>query len=71
MKGKTKWFPRHIPPVRNGVYECRVRIMGGLCVLWNLNWDGVGFIVPLPMNVRQWRGLTKAAYKTATQKELK
>ena len=60
-KGKTRWFPRHVHPVRNGQYECRVRIMGGLVGLWPLVWDGKGFVVPFPMVVYHWRGLTKSA----------
>lgn len=60
-KGKTRWFPRHVHPVRNGQYECSVRIMGGLVVLLSLVWDGKGFVVPFPMVVYHWRGLTKAA----------
>lgn len=61
VKGKTRWFPHHTHPVRNGQYECRVRIMGGLVGLWSLVWDGKGFLVPFPMVVYHWRGLTKAA----------
>lgn len=60
-KGETRWFPRHVHPVRNGQYECSVRIMGGLVVLLSLVWDGKGFVVPFPMVVYHWRGLTKAA----------
>jgi hypothetical protein len=61
MKGRTKWYPRHIFPVRNGEYQCVVRIMGGFHTEWNLEWDGKGFLVPFPMVVYKWRGLTKAA----------
>jgi hypothetical protein len=28
-------------------------------VLWELEWDGKGFLVPMPMVVHQWRGLAK------------
>ena len=62
-KGKTRWFPRSIEPVRLGRYECRVRVVGmphELC-RWNLAWDGTGFLVPFPMVVYFWRGLTKKA----------
>jgi hypothetical protein len=62
-KGKTRWYPRHIHPVRNGIYECHVRIMGGLETLWNLQWESKGFLVPFPMNVYRWRGQTKKAAK--------
>lgn len=61
-KGKTRWFPRHVPPVRNGVYQCHVRIAGGLVGQWDLEWDGKGFRVPFPMVVYRWRGMTKAAH---------
>jgi hypothetical protein len=29
-------------------------------MLWEFEWDGTGFIVPCPMGVTHWRGLTKA-----------
>jgi hypothetical protein len=61
-KGKTRWFPRDVHPVRNGLYECIARIAGGAVVNWGLlPWDGNGFLVPIPMNVLHWRGLTKKA----------
>ena len=64
MKGRTKWFPRDVRPVRPGVYECAVRWTSRMpLALWMLEWDGVGFLVPIPMEVHQWRGLTKTAYK--------
>lgn len=60
MKGKTKWYPRHVHPVRNGIYECAVRISSTAPLfLWMLEWDGAGFLVPFPMVVRKWRGQTK------------
>lgn len=60
-KGKTNWFPRHIQPVRNGKYECSVRISSSVpLMLWDLEWDGKGFLVPVPMVVHSWRGLKKA-----------
>lgn len=60
MKGRTRWFPRHIKPVRNGKYECVVRISSSVPAMkWMLPWDGIGFIVPVPMIVYKWRGLTK------------
>jgi hypothetical protein len=64
-KGKTRWFPRHVEPVNHGLYECVVRLPGGVLTRWMLEWDGVGFLVPCPMMVRQWRGMTKAAHRTA------
>jgi hypothetical protein len=27
--------------------------------MWVLEWDGKGFKVPMPMMVKQWRGLAK------------
>ena len=62
MKGRTKWFPQNIKPVRNGMYECAVQISRSLPTLrWMLEWDGIGFLVPCPMVVYNWRGLTKKA----------
>ena len=62
MKNKTKWFPRSIEPVRNGNYECAIRIMGGFHAIDYLAWDGKGFIVTLPSRVIRWRGATKKAH---------
>ena len=58
---KTRWFPRSTPPVRPGHYECAVRWTSAMprLALWTLEWDGKGFLVPIPMVVHQWRGLTK------------
>lgn len=64
MKGRTRWFPRHVQPVRNGVYECHVHFTSiGPLMRYELEWDGTGFKVPFPMVVKRWRGLTKEAYK--------
>lgn len=62
---RTNWFPRTTPPVRPGVYECAVRFTSAIpaFVLWDLEWDGQGFRVPMPMVVHQWRGL-RARSKT-------
>lgn len=60
-KGKTRWFPRDIRPVRKGSYECIVRLAGRVYVTWMLEWDGIGFVVPIPMVVLKWRGQTRAA----------
>ena len=66
MKGRTQWFPRHINPARVGEYECAVQITSSApCILWRLHFDGLGFRVPAPMIVRQWRGLTKKAHDAA------
>jgi len=57
---KTKWYPRETHPEMTGFYECAVRLCGlqrGLIVWGLLEWDGIGFKVPVPMNVRKWRGL--------------
>jgi hypothetical protein len=57
---RTPWFPRSINPVHPGTYECGVRISSSVpTMLWELEWDGRGFLVPFPMIVRQWRGLVK------------
>lgn len=62
MKGRTRWFPRNCHPVRNGEFECLVRISSSLPLFrWMLPWDGKGFLVPFPMQVVHWRGLTKKA----------
>ena len=67
---KTPWFPRSAPPVRNGRYECAVRLSSlqrGLIILPNLiKWDGTGFLVPFPMVVVQWRGL-QCCHQTVTK----
>ena len=57
---KTKWFPRSTPPTRPGLYECAVLITSAQKKLINwglLEWDGVGFLVQVPMVVKKWRGL--------------
>jgi hypothetical protein len=62
MKGRTKWFKRYEPPVRNGEYECLVMVTSlAPLFIWNLQWDGIGFITPMPMVVKFWRGQTKKA----------
>lgn len=67
-KGRTHWFPRSVPPVRNGWYECSVQISRSVPnLLWRLQWDGKGFIVPCPMVVNLWRGMTRAAYRATHQ----
>ena len=66
MKGRTKWFPRHIHPVRKGTYECLVMITSAAPLFrWSLEWDGVGFLVPVAMVVRRGRGMTKQAANEA------
>lgn len=58
---RTPWFPRTTPPMRPGRYECGVRFTSAIpnLVLWQLEWDGKGFLVPMPMVVHQWRGLAE------------
>jgi len=34
---------------------------------WHLEWDGVGFLVPMPLIVRHWRGMTKRAFQAAAK----
>jgi len=58
----TQWHERKTPPTRKGFYECAVRVCGiqRNLIIWGLlEWDGVGFIVPMPMVVHKWRGLAK------------
>lgn len=63
-KGKTRWYQQGVDPVRRGFYECAVQISRSLpCILWSLEWDGIGFLVPCPMIVRQWRGQTLKAFR--------
>lgn len=65
MKGRTRWYPIGIKPIRNGEYECHVRLPGGLQTVWRLEWDSIGFLVPITMVVYRWRGLTKQGAKNA------
>ena len=68
MKGRTKWFPRSVNPVRNGFYECSAKISSSVPpMLWQLEWDGIGFKVPVPMMVLHWRGMTKEAHDAAAK----
>jgi len=67
-KGRSRWFllSRDGYPVRPGIYQCGVRLSRSLPVMsWDLEYDGVGFLVPCPMMVHQWRGLTKKAHDEA------
>ena len=69
-KGRTPWFSRNVPPARHGLYECVVMVtrMQKRMVNWGLlEWDGKGFLVPCPMVVVQWRGMTATAYRKATR----
>ena len=61
MKGRTKWFPCGIKPVRNGIYECQTYFGGGFFIMM-LEWDGKGFLTGFPCVVHHWRGITKAEY---------
>lgn len=69
--GRTRWFHRQTHrPVRTGFYECSVHISSAVPQLrWLLEWDGNGFLVPIPMVVLKWRGLTKKAFTEATEQE--
>lgn len=64
---RTGWFPRCLKPVRPGFYDCAVRVAGGFCTIWRLEWDGVGFLVPFPMVVRKWRGLTRRSHSAQSR----
>jgi hypothetical protein len=60
MKGMTKWYPRSIDPIRCGEYECAIKFTRTMPLMsWRLMWDGDGFLVPFPMVVYQWRGVTR------------
>ena len=71
MKDRTRWFLRQVHhPMRTGFYECSVHISSAMPPLrWVLEWDGNGFLVPIPMVVLKWRGLTKKAFTEATREE--
>ena len=59
-KGLTRWFPRAVHPVREGDYECIVRISRAVPPMrWTLMWDRKGFRAPCPMVVLRWRGQTR------------
>lgn len=63
MKGKTKWYPHDIKPVRAGEYECLIRI-GRTLPLFRSSfvWDGDEFVTGWPWSIVVfWRGQTKAA----------
>lgn len=65
-KGKTRWYPRNIKPVRVGMYQCAVKFSSSVPMMnWPLEWDGTGFLVPIPMCVYWWRGMTKKAHDAA------
>jgi hypothetical protein len=67
-KGRTRWrlLIRDGYPIRPGMYECGIRLSRSLPVMaWDLEYDGIGFLVPVPMMVLQWRGLTKKAHDAA------
>lgn len=55
---RSRWYRRHQPPTRPGAYECLAKITSSApAFLFDLEWDGKGFIVPIPMVVQWWRGL--------------
>ena len=64
--GHTPWIDRTLPPIRHGEYECVVWFTSSApSFIKKLYWDGRGFVVPFPMVVDYWRGLTKAAHRSA------
>lgn len=68
MNGRSKWFKRPELPVREGFYEVAyvVTSMQRHAFLGRAYWDGVGFIVDMPlMRIVRWRGMTKKAYDEA------
>ena len=71
MKGRTKWFKRHELPVREGFYEVAyiVTTMQRNAFLSRAYWDGVGFLVDMPlMRIVKWRGMTKKAHEKSIEK---
>lgn len=55
----TPWFPHSTKPAHIGEYECAVQISSSVpLLLMRLMWGGTGFIVPVPMVVKYWRGLS-------------
>jgi hypothetical protein len=62
-KGKTRWYPSHINPVRKGMYECLMRSSRSLPMFRvYFLWDDEMFVTGWPLSVVvYWRGQTKAA----------
>ena len=56
---RSRWFPVKVRPVHHGMYECGVWVTSAQkkLFLWDLEWDGIGFLVPCPMVAKYWRGL--------------
>ena len=55
---RTPWFSRDQWPVNHGFYECHAKITSSAPPFkFDLEWDGVGFLVPFPMVIVRWRGL--------------
>lgn len=54
---RARWRPRSVSPTKPGTYECAARFTSAVrgLVRWDLEWDGVGFLVPIPMAVVKWR----------------
>ncbi len=64
--GHSQWFKRSEPPVNPGEYECIAWFTSSApSSIWRLQWDGHGFLTPIPMVVDYWRGLTRAGLKRA------
>lgn len=64
---RSRWFRRNDPPTIPGTYECGVKLTSSArrLILWDLEWDGRGFVVPCPMEVHQWRGLAHRPRRAA------
>ena len=60
---RARWRSRNTNPKKPGMYQCGVRITSSQrkLFLWELEWDGVGFLVPFPMMVHQWRPMAERA----------
>jgi hypothetical protein len=66
---RTPWFKAtNVRPVHKGEYECSIKISSSVpAMLWKLEGDGIGFLVPIPMVVQFWRGLAKKPARAAAQ----
>lgn len=63
-KGLTRWYPHKVKPVREGIYECVIRVSRyGPMYRTTYRWDGQQFITGWPWSIVVfWRGQTRAAY---------
>ncbi len=62
MSGKTEWFTSKQKPVRPGVYECVIELLGCDFTLLSKWRTDSGWIIKSPP-IKKWRGLTVDEYK--------